>query len=139
MRLTYRPAGAPRRFAVRSLQFLPPSAVTHSLPSSVPAHTCPACFADSVSATTVQCVSAPDPPVSSFFGSIVLRSGLAISQRLPRSSRRNTWLPPSHSTLGSCGEIRNGVFQLKRKRASPSLFEGLRLRSRWLFRSRRLR
>src|SRR5262249_11875644 len=137
--LTERPAGTPYRLPVRTCQVWPASGDVHTLPSSVPAHSTPAFTGDSASATIVQCCSAPEPPVAIFFGSSVVRSGLTRSQRSPWSYRRNTDWPPIHSTDGSCGERRNGVFQLKRKTCSPSLFEGLIARSRPFERSWRIR
>ena len=70
---------------MRSVQCSPASRVVHSLPSSVPAHSSPFASGDSVSVTTVQWLSAKDPPVTILSGSRVVRSGLASAHLFPRS------------------------------------------------------
>ena len=79
---------------------------------------------DSESATTVPCVSAPDPVVTIFSTSRLDRSGEMISQASPFRVRRMTWLPPRYRTSGSCFDSSSGLFQLKRKAGIPSFGKG---------------
>jgi hypothetical protein len=61
------------------------------------------------------CVRSPGTPiiVTVLRSTCLVRSGLAIHVS-PRLYDLNSRLPPSHTTLGLCGERTTGVFQLKR-------------------------
>src|SRR5262245_11256459 len=111
-------------FARTLVHDAPPLRVTCTLPSSVPAQINPGARGDSARATTVQCTSAPlvsgvSPPElgSVFFGSFVLKSGLMITHVRAPSTLRNTWLPPTYSVCGLCGDISIGARQLNRNPA----------------------
>ena len=91
-------------FAVTFVQVAPPSWVTWTLPSSVPAQMSPAFSGDSARLTMVQCVSAPEPAAVIFCGSCVERSGLMICQWLPPSLVLNSTFDPRYSACGSTGE-----------------------------------
>src|SRR5579863_964409 len=81
-------------------QFLPPSRVTCTSPSFVPAQITPACLGDSASAKTTSIYSTPilspvSPPENPCFDlSFLVRSGLITFQLLPPSVVMWTyWLP----------------------------------------------
>src|SRR5262245_3096375 len=78
-------------------QCCPASSVTWTSPSSLAAHKSPTCTGDSVSADSVQYVSAPvmsfviaPPDPTSLSGSFLVRSGLIGSQLAPPVSVRKT-------------------------------------------------
>ena len=95
-------------------QFAPPSVVSQTRPVSVPPANIPATRGDSMSI-----VSAPVGAVdrSALGGSP--SSPLTAVQVVPRSVVRSTRLPAAYSVRGSCGEMKNGVYQLKRSGAEP--------------------
>src|SRR5581483_7325197 len=95
-------------------QFAPPSCVTQTFPSSVPAQTVPAFTGDSASETIVQCGTFP----FSLSGSLVLKSPLIAVQLSPRFTERNTFCAPVYKIFELCGEMTIGVFQLNRKPCS---------------------
>ena len=112
-------------FLPTSVNVTPPSRLTCTFPSSVPAHTTPRDTGDSDTAMIV-----PYDVTPSFFDSIVRSPAMPINGRVfrsiclvrsslaihvsPRFEDRNKRLPPSQMLFGSCGESMNGVFQLKR-------------------------
>src|SRR5437588_50295 len=79
------------RFFVTLLQFFPPSRVTCTCPSLVPAQSSPASFGDSVSAKITPAYSTPilsgvrPPEICWRLLSLRVRSGLMICQLLPPS------------------------------------------------------
>src|SRR5207247_10113271 len=84
-------AGRPGRFAVTLVQFLPPSRVTCTRPSLVPAHNSPALSGDSAIANTTSPYSTPmlsgvsPPEICCRLLSLSVRSGLITCQLLPPS------------------------------------------------------
>src|SRR5262250_3143308 len=108
------------RFFVTLLQLFPPSRVTCTCPSFVPAQIKPASFGDSASAKITPAYSTPmlsgvsPPEICWRLLSLRVRSGLMICQLLPPSVVTCTnWLP-TYTLLWSCGEIVTGNSQLKR-------------------------
>src|SRR5258707_2505840 len=100
MLLTVPHGGSPGRFLVTLVQFLPPSRVTCTSPSLVPAQINPGSFGDSVIAKTTGAYSTPmlspvSPPENPcLLLSLVVRSGLITCQLLPPSVVWCTyWLP----------------------------------------------
>src|SRR4051795_11919149 len=91
---THKPGGTPGMLPVTFVHDLPPSRVTCTLPSSVPAQITLRSFGDSLSATIVPYVSAFEPAVMIFATSRCERSGEITSQLSPRLVRRNSTLPP---------------------------------------------
>src|SRR5262245_8999509 len=93
--------GAPMMFGPTFVQVLPPSRVTCTLPSSVPAQTTFASRGLSAIEMIVQWNSARvlsleiSPPLDTCFVlSLVVRSGLMIDQCSPRSAVLKSTLPP---------------------------------------------
>src|ERR1700730_8437216 len=91
---------SPGTFVVTLVQFFPPSRVTCTWPSFVPAHITPASFGDSAMAITTEAYSTPmlspvSPPENPcLLLSFVVRSGLISCQLLPASVVWCTyWLP----------------------------------------------
>src|SRR6266571_4474530 len=84
-------AGIPARFAVTLAQFFPPSRVTCTSPSLVPAHSSPALSGDSAIANTTSPYSTPmlsgvsPPEICCRLRSLSVRSGLITCQLLPPS------------------------------------------------------
>ena len=107
------------------MNVIPPSRLTCSSPSSVPAQTTPGSTGDSEIDTMVlydatpsffdSCVRSPGSPMSVTLlrSTCFVRSALAI-QVSPRLYDLNSRLPPSQTMLGLCGDRITGVFQLKR-------------------------
>src|SRR5687768_1668672 len=122
MRLVHVRAGSPGKRPVRFSHAPPSFRVSHTLPSSVPAHRRPGRTGDSASAVIVPCASAPVtsgvmPPVVRrlvliFAESLVDRSGEIGTKRSPRFTLLMTRLPAAYTVRGLCGERKNGVFQL---------------------------
>src|SRR6059036_3272674 len=96
--------GRPLMLAVRFFQFLPPSRVTCTLPSSVPTQIRFGFFGDSQIEKIVVCISAeelstvipPDCSCFCFSGSFVVRSGEMRSQVSPRLRDRNRNCEPTY-------------------------------------------
>ena len=92
--------GMPGRLAVTFVQFFPPSRVTCTTPSFVPAHSSPALSGDSAIANTTSPYSTPmlsgvsPPEICCLLLSFSVRSGLITCQLLPPSVVMCTnWLP----------------------------------------------
>ena len=128
MRLTYVFFGTPAKRLLTSSQLPPSERVSHTRPSSVPAQRIPGRMGDSASDTIVLYVSAPVtsgvmPPVVFVetrmrIVSRVVRSG-EIGYRLsPCCVLLSTRLAPTYSVAAACGEMKYGVFQLKRRSRS---------------------
>src|ERR1700740_3319649 len=107
-------------FLVTFVQLLPPSRVSCTNPSFVPAQITPASLGDSAIAKTVPAYSTPilsgvsPPEIPIRLLSFRVRSGLMICQLLPPSVVTCTnWLP-TYTLLWSCGEIVTGNSQLNR-------------------------
>src|SRR3954466_11630701 len=108
-----------------SVNVVPESWLTCTLPSSVPAHTTPGSTGDSEIEMIVlyettpsfleSWVRSPGTPISAtvFRSMFLVRSALA-THVSPRLYDLNSRLPPSQTMLGLCGDRMNGVFQLKR-------------------------
>ena len=83
--------GMPGRLAVTFVQFFPPSRVTCTTPSFVPAHSSPALSGDSAIANTTSPYSTPmlsgvsPPEICCLLLSFSVRSGLITCQLLPPS------------------------------------------------------
>src|SRR6266487_313949 len=112
--------GIPGMFAVTFVQFFPPSRVTCTTPSFVPAQIRPALSGDSAIANTTSPYSTPmlsgvsPPEICCLLLSFRVRSGLITCQLLPPSVVMCTnWLP-AYTRLWSCGEIVNGIVHTKR-------------------------
>src|SRR5688572_6679922 len=107
-------------FFVTLVHDLPLSRVTCTWPSLVPAHITPRSRRDSAIAITVNAYSTPmlspvRPPENCCRAlSFVERSGLITSQLCPRLVVRCTCWLPTYTVLRSCGDIVNGIVQLKR-------------------------
>src|ERR1043165_1021264 len=98
-------------------QFLPPSRVICTRPSSLPVQIVPACTGDSVSVKIVSEYSTLlvsfviGPPDDACFDlSLRVRSGLMICQLLPSSVDLKSTLAAVYSVFGSCAEKSNGKF-----------------------------
>src|SRR5450432_1096192 len=110
----------PGMFAVRLLQLFPPSRVSWTTPSFVPAQISPFVIGDSAIANTTSPYSTPmlsgvrPPEIFCFDLSLRVRSGLMIVQLFPPSVVWCTnWLP-TYTVLWSCGEIVSGKVHWKR-------------------------
>src|SRR5262245_31299460 len=95
---------------VTFFQLAPPSRVTHSWPSSVPAHTTSGLRGHSDRAVAL--------PLRVISGEIALKSS-------PRFTERNTKLPAQYTVVGLCRDTMIGVFQLKRSGCCPARTRGL--------------
>src|SRR5215469_5530310 len=134
------------RFFVTLLQFFPPSRVTCTCPSLVPAQIRPASFGDSVNAKITPAYSTPmlsgvsPPEICWRLLSLRVRSGLIICQLLPPSVVTCTSWLPTYTLLWSWGEMAIGNSQLKRYFTSaagaPATYSGHTSTSRsWCVRS----
>ena len=98
-------AGAPGRFAVTFVQLCPPSRVTCTFPSFVPAQINPFCFGDSAIANTTPEYSTPmlsgvRPPDATWRDlSFFVRSGLIICHDCPPSFVTCTYWLPTYTVL----------------------------------------
>src|SRR5690348_7547481 len=120
MLLTVPQAGRSGRFFVRLVQVLPPSRVSCTWPSLVPAHSSPCCLGDSASAKMTPAYSTPmlsgvrPPEMPMRLRSLSVRSGLITCQPLPPLVVTcTTWLA-TYTRLWSNGEMTMGNSQLKR-------------------------
>src|ERR1019366_766669 len=118
-------AGSPAMLRPTSVKLTPPSRLTCTFPSSVPAHTTPGITGDSEIEMIVlyettpsffeSCDLSPGAPIRLILqrSTCLVRSTLAtyVSPRLYDLKRR---LPPYHTMLGLWGESMYGVFQLNR-------------------------
>src|ERR1051326_940488 len=120
MLLTVPHSGRLGMFLVTLVQFLPPSRVTWTSPSLVPAQMVPASFGDSAMAKTTPAYSTPmlsavrPPELPIFDLSLRVRSGLMICHDWPRSVVTCTYWLPTYTRLWSFGEMVIGNSQLKR-------------------------
>src|SRR6266511_5277962 len=112
--------GMPGMPAVTLVHVFPPSRVTCTRPSFVPAQIKPALRGDSAMANTTPAYSTPmlsgvrPPEICCLLLSFSVRSGLITCQLLPPSVVMcTTWLP-AYTRLWSCGEIVNGIVHTKR-------------------------
>ncbi len=121
-------------FAVTFVQCSPPSRVTCTSPSFVPAQMSPFSFGDSAIANTTPAYSTPmlsgvSPPESVCRAlSFSVRSGLITCQLWPPFVVRCTYWMPAYTVLWSCGEMAIGNVQLKRYFRSPAGHADGRLR-----------
>ena len=120
-------------FSVTFVHVVPPSRVTCSSPSLVPAQISPSSTGDSAIPKTVPAYSTPmlspvSPPESPMrLVSLRVRSGEINSQLWPPLRVRCTCWLPTYTVLLSCGEMWIGASQMKRKRtpdAAPRLCSG---------------
>src|SRR5437899_490778 len=113
-------------FLVTLVHDLPPSRVSCTWPSFVPAQISPFSFGDSVIAITTGKYSTPmlsgvrPPEICCLLLSFVVKSGLIVFQVMPPSLLMWTnWLP-AYRVLRSYRETTNGMVQLKRYFTSPA-------------------
>src|SRR5262245_37202816 len=98
--------------AVRFFQLTPPSRVSHSWPSSVPAHRTSGLRGHSARAVALAL------PLLVVSGEMALKSS-------PRFTERNTKLPAQYTVVGLCRDTMIGVFQLNRSGCPPARTRGL--------------
>src|ERR1051326_3405682 len=131
--LTVPHSGTP--FGVTLDQFLPPSLVTCTSPSSEPAQIRSFCTGDSATEKIVSYTSTPvlslvmgPPEETCLLLSLRVRSGLIICQLMPSSLDLNSTWAAKYSALGSCGEKTMGSVHWKRyfwsAAAAPMGFTG---------------
>src|SRR5215831_10516453 len=113
--------GRPLMAAVTFVQFLPPSRVTCTRPSSVPTQMVLGSTGESDMDRIAPTVSAPlrssqiGPPLESCLVlSLRVKSGLTGVKWVPPSVEWNSTLPPKYTSLGSLAETAMGEVQLKR-------------------------
>src|SRR3954462_13223223 len=106
---------------VTSSQVLPPSGLTWTRPSSLPAHSSPCCTGDSATAKMVPYTSTPvlspviGPPDHFCFDlSLRVRSSLTGFQLRPSSLVTNSLLLAWYTVRGSCFETTIGAVHWKR-------------------------
>src|ERR1700674_1820697 len=120
MWLTVPQAGSPWMFAVTLVQLLPPSWVTWTSPSLVPAQMSPAFTGDSAIAKTTPAYSTPmlsgvrPPEICWWLLSLRVRSGLITCQLLPASVVWWTYWLPTKIWFLSGGEMVSGNVPPKR-------------------------
>ena len=113
-------SGSPGMFSVTFVHVEPPSRVTCSSPSFVPAQINPSCTGDSAIPNTTPAYSTPmlspvSPPESTMrLWSLSVRSGLITSQLWPPLRVRCTCWLPTYTLLLSCGEMWIGASHTKR-------------------------
>src|SRR5450432_3299837 len=117
--LTVPHSGMP--LGVTLAQFLPPSEVTCTSPSSDPAQIRSFCTGDSTTEKIVSYTSTPvlslvigPPELACFDLSLRVRSGLMIVQLIPPSIVLNSTSPAKYIVFGSCGEKAMGSVHWKR-------------------------
>src|ERR1044071_5296782 len=118
--------GMPGRLALRLVHVLPPSLVSWTCPSLLPAQMSPGLRRDSAMLITTPAYSTPmlsgvsPPEIPCRVLSFRVRSGLiAVQLRPPSVVWWITWLP-TYTLLWSWGEIVRGKFQTKRYLMSPA-------------------
>src|SRR5947207_14500588 len=102
-------------------QFLPPSVVSCTSPSSEPVQIRSFCTGDSTTEKIVSYTSTPvlslvmgPPEATCLLLSLRVRSGLMICQLMPSSVDLNSTCAAKYSALGSCGEKAIGSVHWKR-------------------------